>query len=478
MWYYVPSQAPRIPQGAITELSLYTGNSGFGLLARLLFPQVRTICYLDHEAHQAATIVARIQDKTLDDAPVASRIESFSGKPFRGCVDILTASMPCTPHSCAGARKDIKDPRWLWDDTKRVIRETRPKAIFMENVLGFKRVLPIVRPQLEALGYTVDVQFVAAAEVGTTHLRIRVWLLAYSNSEPPRIQPWWRGRKNRSGPSEYRRRCKAMGHPGCVGQCESNPEACPVAWPYSWGAHFVPGLAVGNTDACRRRSQSDDGESPPAAYQPSAPVGNPDRINGRSRKDRTTDIEAAGWTGLGHPGEEMGDTPCSKQQGLRQRGSTGQVSHRRSGPEVGNTDGKQRRQGRPGECPYPQEELAAIERTVSEMGYSYGGGRPKLEECYSQQTDADREASFRRNAFGSGVPLFPPGRSESERRLWASVLEEDLGLCPALPKPEIRGVADGTSGYVDQCRSVGRGLVPLAGAYAMLFMFVRAGLVH
>lgn len=42
MWYYVPETPPHVTDNDITELSLYTGNSGFGLLARLLFPDIRT----------------------------------------------------------------------------------------------------------------------------------------------------------------------------------------------------------------------------------------------------------------------------------------------------------------------------------------------------------------------------------------------------------------------------------------------------
>lgn len=446
-WYYVPDKEPNVTDTDITELSLYTGNSGFGLLARLLFPDVRTVCYLDHEAHQAATIVARIRDKALDDAPVASRIESFRGRPWRGCVDLLTASMPCTPHSQAGPQKDIEDPRWLWRPTRRIINQVRPRAIFMENVLGFKRVLPIVRPQLEALGYTVDVCFVSAAQVGATHRRLRTWLLAYSNSNPPRLEPWWRRREGRAGAPEHRRRHHALGDPGRVGQREPNPEACSLA----------------------------RGDARRADLFPVHPMGDAHGVERGCRSGRSAHVEAPGWAGSRHAGQTMGN-PAGSDLGREGQSGPGQVPHRGPGRGLGHADGAGLSKWQ-GQCPYPRDELAAVERAVAQMGYPYGGRQPRLEECYGQQTDADREASHWRNSFGPGIPLFPPGRSEGERREWAEILERDLGLCPALPKSEIRGVVDGTSGYVDQCRSVGRGLVPLAGAYAMLSMFVRAGLV-
>lgn len=447
MWYYTPATKAEIDPDAITELSLFTGNSGFGLLARLLFPAIRTVCYVEHECHQAATLVARIQDKALDDAPVASRVESFNGRPFRGCVDILTASMPCTPHSVAGAQRDIKDARWLWRPTRRIINQARPRAIFMENVLGFKRVLPIVRPQLEALGYRVDVQVVSAAEVGASHLRRRIWLLAYADSNPPRVEPWWGGREGRSDPPEHCRGRSIVEHSGRLGEREPDPESRPLS----------------------------RGDSRRAALVAVSSLDDSDGLDGRRRGGQAGHLEAPGRGRPSHADEEVGNAEGADEQGQGESGS-GQVSYRGPGGGMGNSHGAgpQERESVPRD---PREELAPLERAIAEMGYAYGGRFPTLEECYGQQTHADRETSHRRNAFGSGLSLFPPGRSEGERRCWAQILERDLGVCPALPKSEIRGMAHGTSGYVDQCRSVGRGLVPLAGAYAMLFMFARAGLV-
>jgi DNA (cytosine-5)-methyltransferase 1 len=97
----------------VNELALCAGAHGIGLGLKLLFDKLRTVCYVEREASAAASLVARMEDKALDNAPVWDDIKTFDGKPWRGSVDIITAGYPCQPFSTAGKLLGEKDPRHL-----------------------------------------------------------------------------------------------------------------------------------------------------------------------------------------------------------------------------------------------------------------------------------------------------------------------------------------------------------------------------
>ena len=58
---------------------------------------------------------------------------------WAGEVDVVAGGVPCQPWSLGGAHKGYDDPRNLWPEFFRVIRETRPRAIIAENVKGLLR---------------------------------------------------------------------------------------------------------------------------------------------------------------------------------------------------------------------------------------------------------------------------------------------------------------------------------------------------
>ena len=139
----------------------------------------RTVCYVEREAYAATTLVARMEDQTLDSAPLWDDVGSFDGRPWRGTVDIIIGGYPCTPFSVAGKRKGIDDPRHLWPHFARVIGECQPEWVFLENVanhinLGYRE----VRGDLEKLGFRVTEGLFTAAEVGAPHKRQRLFVLA------------------------------------------------------------------------------------------------------------------------------------------------------------------------------------------------------------------------------------------------------------------------------------------------------------
>ena len=98
-----------------------------------------------------------------------------------GPIDIITCGYPCQPFSNAGKKQGEKDPRHLWPDCFRLIKEWRPSWVCGENVSGhIKLGLDSVLSDLESEGYRTRTFSISASSVGANHKRERVWILAYS----------------------------------------------------------------------------------------------------------------------------------------------------------------------------------------------------------------------------------------------------------------------------------------------------------
>jgi DNA (cytosine-5)-methyltransferase 1 len=59
--------------------------------------------------------------------------------PLAERVDVVAGGVPCQPWSLGGAHRGPDDPRNLWPELFRCVRETRPKAVLAENVRGLLR---------------------------------------------------------------------------------------------------------------------------------------------------------------------------------------------------------------------------------------------------------------------------------------------------------------------------------------------------
>ena len=92
--------------------------------------------HVEIEAFVAAGLVARMAAGLIRDAPVWSSVATFDGKPWRGKVDWLSAGFSCQPFSAAGNRRGTGDDRWIWPDIRRIIEESEPWCVCLENVPG------------------------------------------------------------------------------------------------------------------------------------------------------------------------------------------------------------------------------------------------------------------------------------------------------------------------------------------------------
>lgn len=105
-------------------------------------------------------------------------------------VDILVAGFPCQPFSIAGRQKGFDDPRGnLFFEIARIVRDKRPKVIFLENVANLlehddgKTFLTIYNA-LAPYGYTFKYRVIDAIEYSNIpQHRTRIFIVAFLDND-------------------------------------------------------------------------------------------------------------------------------------------------------------------------------------------------------------------------------------------------------------------------------------------------------
>lgn len=184
-------------------------------------PGYRAVCHVEWEAYAAATLVARMEDAALDQAPIWDDLRSFDSRAWRGVVDIIVAGYPCQPFSQSGHRRGASDERHLWPHVRRHAIAARVPTLFLENVEGHLRVgLDVVCRQLQSLGYIVEAGLFSAAEVGASHERARLFILAHN---PCLAWELYTGqRRPVEGAADAGRRGLALADHHCIGRGAGN----------------------------------------------------------------------------------------------------------------------------------------------------------------------------------------------------------------------------------------------------------------
>lgn len=174
-------------------LSLCAGGGGLDLGLMLAEPGFHSRAFVEWEAYPRTVLVAGQRAGYFAPAPIWDDLRSFDARPFHGAFDIVLAGYPCQPFSAAGKRGGADDPRHLWPDVARVIRECAPEWVFLENVAGHVTLgLETVLRELWRMGYTPAAGLFSAAEVGAPHQRLRIFILAHTDEPASRhiqLQP-------------------------------------------------------------------------------------------------------------------------------------------------------------------------------------------------------------------------------------------------------------------------------------------------
>jgi len=165
-----------------TYISLYTGGGGLDLAFRRENPAARCILYVERDMEASALLADHIEARLMDAAPIWSDTGTLDCRPFAGKVDWVIGGFPCQPWSFAGKRSTTDDSRWLWPHIERIIREVRPRGLFLENVPGLVRGgLELVLKGLAEGGFDAEWGSLKASDVGASHRRERLFILAYRN---------------------------------------------------------------------------------------------------------------------------------------------------------------------------------------------------------------------------------------------------------------------------------------------------------
>ncbi|MEK6615349.1 MAG: DNA cytosine methyltransferase [Bacteroidota bacterium] len=181
-------------------LDLFAGAGGFGL-GFWLADNFKVICSLEVDKWAVDTLKANNVEKQKiiqqDIREFKTREQILSACPSKP--DVIIGGPPCQGFSNAGSgRKDKNDPRnSLFRNYAQWVEVLEPKVFIMENVRGLltgknekgEKVIEIIKSAFQAIGYTVKVWELNAANYGVPQNRERIFIVGnkvgVEISEPP-----------------------------------------------------------------------------------------------------------------------------------------------------------------------------------------------------------------------------------------------------------------------------------------------------
>ena len=161
----------------MTHGSLFSGIGGFDLGALRAGIETKWNCEI--EEHKR-----KVLSRHFPEAKQYCDITILNQPDY---VDIISGGFPCQDISICNSKKNkneygIKGPRsGLWKEFWRILRQVRPKYVFIENSpMLAVRGLEYVLCDLAKIGYNAEWQTLSAQEFGFPHLRQRMFIMAYA----------------------------------------------------------------------------------------------------------------------------------------------------------------------------------------------------------------------------------------------------------------------------------------------------------
>ena len=413
-------------------ISLCSGIGGLDLAARMVDPEARTVAYCELEPFPIRVLEARMKAGDLDEAVILGDLTKVDWSEWRGKADTVVAGFPCQPHSLAGRRKGTADERWIWPSIAQAIKEVEASTVFLENVPGLISsggLLAVLR-SLASLGFNAEWGTLRASDVGATHRRDRVFILAQ------------RAGASELADSSCARRARHERKSDGLTSCSTELADC-------------------NSPRCNRLNanrQSEDGSDIGDAGRGSrAEVADAEqRLRGRRCKrdpeSGREDSKAVRGDFFSQPNLE--GCPLPRSPGPADL--TAPDNRRVNVADASCLDSPGRRvvgdvRGAPGEA---QGEARQRERSRDTSDYRcLNVADSNSPERLPDGGDTDRQNDGRNNSGGSSGDnvveaatkpswpcSWPPG--PSDHKAWAEILAKEPGLAPAI-EPHFCGVADG-----------------------------------
>lgn len=194
----------------LRTVSICTGIGGLELGIKTV-AKTRTVMYVENELTAIQILVKRMEEGSLEVAPIWSDLKTFRGADLYGRVDLLIGGFPCQPFSTAGKRKGAEDERNLWPEVRRIAEELGHPTLFLENVNSITEYYhDTIRPELQAMGYRTTEGLFSAREAGLPHRRQRLLMLACV-SDTDYLEPYLLPNPNNTGDSTLGHRAEQDG---------------------------------------------------------------------------------------------------------------------------------------------------------------------------------------------------------------------------------------------------------------------------
>lgn len=207
-------------------LDIFSGIGGFSLACRMAnevlgYEHFETVAFAEIEPFCRVVLTKHWPNVYKYEDVKNVTAESFQDRGI-AFPDLIVGGFPCQPHSVAGQKKGADDARNLWPEFARIIGELRPAYILAENVPNLANtMLDTVVDDLHRLGYEVGCYSLSAQDMGATHRRERLWIMAHSGHGAGRSE-WITGEgRDAQGerPSDYG---EAVGSGFELGHANSN----------------------------------------------------------------------------------------------------------------------------------------------------------------------------------------------------------------------------------------------------------------
>ncbi len=160
----------------ITALDLFSGPGGLtlGMKAAGIVPAAGV------ELNRDAAATYRRHSPEVDH--FCADIRDIDLVRYRGAVDVVFGGPPCQPFSLGGRRRGSTDSRDMVPEFIRAVRETRPRAVVMENVPGLltkrhRAYFEAALAAIEELGFFVSWRVLSADDYGVPQRRQRVFVV-------------------------------------------------------------------------------------------------------------------------------------------------------------------------------------------------------------------------------------------------------------------------------------------------------------
>lgn len=159
-----------------TFIDLFAGLGGF----RLALESLGARCVYSNEWDSS---VQKVYSENFGDIPDGD-ITKVNERDIPDH-DILCAGFPCQAFSISGKQRGFEDSRGtLFFDVARIVKEKKPKIVFMENVKNFAthdngKTLKVVQETMEELGYVFYQHVLNSVDYGVPQNRERIYMVCF-----------------------------------------------------------------------------------------------------------------------------------------------------------------------------------------------------------------------------------------------------------------------------------------------------------